>query len=230
MPEKRNDPNTGSTPMMTEGPSNWRRISWAAIFAGAVAALSIQILLTLLGMAIGLWTLPAVGPEFVQEVGIGGAIWAIVTFIIALYCGGWIAGRMSGLKSKFDGLLEGFMVWGVVTVATVMLLTTAVGGIVGGAAGMVGEVLAVGPEELEDPEEMIEEYGEPAREALEEAEVPEEQMEDAATAGAAASFGAFISLLLGALAAAFAGRQGSLSGLREATRGPGGPPKAEVKE
>jgi hypothetical protein len=208
---------------------NPRRISWGAIIAGTVAALSVQFLLTLLGVSIGLWTLPAAGPEFLQEMGIGAAIWALLSFVIALYCGGWIAGRMSGLRSKLDGLLEGFLVWGVVTVVTFMLLTTAVGGLIGGAAGMAGEAMTLAVEQVEDPMATVEEFGQPAREALEEFEVEEEEIEAVATASAAAAFGAFLSLLLGAVAASFAGRQGSISSLREAQSAVT-PPKADVKE
>lgn len=206
-----------------------RRISWGAIIAGTVAALSVQLLLTLLGIAVGLWAVPAAGSEFLQEIGIGAAIWALLSFIIALYIGGWIAGRTSGLGSKLDGLLEGFMVWGLVTVVTFMLLNTAVGGIVGGAAGLAGQAMSMTAQQIENPMQVVEEYGEPAREAVEDIEVEEGQVEEAATAGAATAFGAFLSLLLGALAASFAGRSGSLSGLREATAATV-PPKAEVRE
>src|SRR5690606_27787185 len=145
-----------------------RRISWGAILAGAVAALSVQLLLTLLGLSIGLWAVdPAQGQEGFQGLGIGAAIWALITFIIALYVGGWIAGRMSGLGSRFDGLLEGFLVWGLVTVVTFMLLTTAIGGIVGGAAGLAGDALQTAGSQVEDPQQMLQEFGSPLREQME---------------------------------------------------------------
>lgn len=201
-----------------------RRISWGAIFAGTVAALSVQVLLTLLGLSIGMWAVePAAGQEGLQGLGIGAAIWAIVSFIIALYCGGWIAGRMSGLGNKFDGLLEGFMVWGLVTVVTFMLLTTAIGGIIGGAAGLAGDVLKTASRQVQEPQEVVQEFGQPAREEMQDPQTQEKMAETArevgkevTTAGAATSFWAFLALVLGAVAAALAGRQGSSSGLREA--------------
>lgn len=212
MEEKRY--NTARPAAAAEG-MGYRRISWGAILAGTVAALAVQLLFTLLGMAIGLWTLPAAGSEFMREIGIGAAIWAVVTFVIALYSGGWIAGRMSGLGSKFDGFLEGFMVWGLMTVITFMLLTTTVGNVVGGAAGLTGEILSQAGVEVRDPQRLVREFGAPTREALEDANVGE-RAEEVATGSAAASLGAFLSLLLGALSASFAGRQGSVSGLKEA--------------
>ncbi len=212
----------GATPYRPEAIADRRRISWGAIFAGTVAALSVQLLLTLLGLSVGMWAVSPAEAGGFRGLGIGAAIWGLVSFIIALYVGGWIAGRMSGLGNKFDGLLEGFVVWGVVTVVTFMLLTTAIGGIIGGAAGLAGEVLAVAGEQVEDPVEILEQYGAPAREELEDPQTQREMEqtarevgEDVTQAGAAASFWAFLALLLGAISAAFAGRQGSLSGLRE---------------
>lgn len=214
----------GATPYRPEANADRRRISWGAIFAGTVAALSIQLLLTLLGLSIGMWAVdPAAGSEGFQGLGIGAAIWALVSFIIALYVGGWIAGRMSGLGSKVDGLLEGFMVWGLVTVVTFMLLTTTIGGLIGGAAGLAGDVLTTAGQQVENPEQVVQEFGEPAREAMEDPQAQQEMQqtarevgEEVTSAGATASFWAFLALLLGAVAAALAGRQGSSSGLREA--------------
>lgn len=232
MEEREYTTGPGGAAYRTAAIADRRRISWGAIFAGTVAALSVQVLLTLLGLSIGLWVVdPATADQStMQGVGIGAALWALITFIIALYCGGWIAGRMSGLGNRFDGLLEGFMVWGLVTVITFMLLTTAVGGIVGGAAGLAGDALTMAGQQTEDPEQAVEEFAAPAREA---AEDPQKQQEveqkardvgeDVAEAGAATSFWAFLALLLGAIAAAVAGRQGSASGLREVVGEPDRP-------
>lgn len=203
--------------------ANRRRISWGAIFAGTVAAIAVQLLLTLLGVSIGAWAIdPAAGQEGMQGIGIGAGIWALVSFIIALFCGGWIAGRMSGLGSKLDGLLEGFLVWGAVTVLTFSLLTTTIGGIIGGAAGLAGQVVAVGGEQVEDPQQAVEEFGAAVRDVTEDPQTQQEAEEtaqevgdDVATATAAGSFWAFLALLLGAAAAALAGRLGSASGIRE---------------
>jgi hypothetical protein len=209
--------------------ANRRRISWGAIFAGTVTALAVQLLLTLLGVSIGAWAAdPAAGLAGMEGLGIGAAIWALVSFIIALFCGGWIAGRMSGLGNKLDGLLEGFLVWGAVTVFTFMLLTTAVGGILGGAAGLAGQTVAAAGEQVDDPEQVVREYGEPVRERMEDPQARQEMEEtvrevgeEVATVTAAASFWSFLALLLGAIAASLAGRLGSASGMREVA----GPPR-----
>jgi hypothetical protein len=202
---------------------NRRRISWGAIFAGTVAAIAIQLLLTLLGVAIGAWVMnPQAGAEGMRGIGMGAGIWALASFVIALFAGGWIAGRMSGLGSKLDGLLEGFLVWGAVTVLTFTLLTTTIGGIFGGAAGLAGNVLTAAGDQVEDPQQLVQEFGVPAREQAQDPQAQQEAQQtarevgtDVADATAATSFWAFLALLLGAIAAAVAGRMGSASGLRE---------------
>lgn len=210
---------TGRGDYLPVEPANRRRISWGAIFAGTLVAIAVQLLLTLLGLAIGAWVIePAAGAQGMQGLGIGAAIWALVSFIIALFAGGWVAGRMAGLGSKLDGLLEGVIVWGAVTVLTFFMLTTAIGRIVGGAAGLAGNMLPTAQQKIENAQEAV-------RDIQTAVEDPQVQSQASATAKqvgesvargtAAGSFWAFLALLLGAIAAAVAGRIGSASGLNE---------------
>jgi hypothetical protein len=203
--------------------ANRRRISWGAILAGSVAAISVQLLLTLLGISIGAWVAdPAAGREGMQGIGIGAGIWALATFIIALFCGGWIAGRMAGVSNKLDGMLEGFLVWSAVTALSFMLLTSTIGGILGGAAGLAGNLLSAAPEVIENPQQAIRDLGVTARQATQgaesgaQAEAATVDSSSVAKNTAAGSFWAFLALLLGALVASLAGRMGGSSGLRDA--------------
>jgi hypothetical protein len=200
---------------------NRRRISWGAIFAGTLVAIATQLLLTLLGLAIGAWAVnPSAGPAGMQGVGMGAGIWALLSFIIALFCGGWVAGRMSGLGNKLDGLLEGVIVWGAVTVLTFFLLTTTVGRILGGAAGLAGNMLPTAQEQLGNPQDIVRDM----QAAIDDPQLQQNAGATATQVGesiakgtAAGSFWAFLALLLGGLAAAFAGRLGSSSSIHESS-------------
>jgi len=57
-----------------------------------------------------------------QALGIGAGIWLIVSTIISLFLGGWVAGRMAGFRR--EGALHGLVTWGAVTLLTVLLLTS----------------------------------------------------------------------------------------------------------
>ena len=71
-----------------------KRISWPAVFAGVLIAVVIQIALSLLGIGIGLSTVdPKTEENPVQGLGVGAGIWYVISSLIALFAGGWVAGR-----------------------------------------------------------------------------------------------------------------------------------------
>jgi uncharacterized membrane protein YoaK (UPF0700 family) len=101
-------------------------IRWGAILAGVVVGISIQLVLTLLGIATGL-TSASIAEG--QEVGIGPLIWAGISMLIAAFIGAYVAARMSGLKRKADGVLHGTVSWAVTTLLFATLATSAAGSI-----------------------------------------------------------------------------------------------------
>lgn len=123
------------------------KVSWGAIFAGVVVALVVQVLLTLLGVGIGLATLdPGTGDNpAASTFSIVAAIWYVVSGIIAAFAGGYIAARMSGKTVATTGALHGLTTWAFTTLLILYLLSTAVGSIVGGAfSGLSSVVGGVG--------------------------------------------------------------------------------------
>jgi hypothetical protein len=121
-----------------------RRISWAAIFAGLTIALVTQLVLTILGISIGATALnPYTADQTTaQNFGIGAAVWLIVTSIISLFLGGWVAGRSSGFARGGEGSLHGFVTWGVSTLVTAFLLSAATSGLLSGTAGILKSALS----------------------------------------------------------------------------------------
>jgi hypothetical protein len=118
-----------------------RRISWGAIFAGVVTFFAIHITLSLLGLGIGASTVdPKQEANPASGLGIGGAIWFFISGLLALFAGGWVAGRVAGVPERGDGRLHGFMAWALATVLSVFMLTTAVSGLLGGTASMLGRM------------------------------------------------------------------------------------------
>lgn len=119
-----------------------RRASWSAIFAGVVIAVAVQLVLGILGTGIGLSMVdPTDGSTpGAAGFGIGAGIYWLITTVIALGAGGYVAARMSGVTERFDALVHGLVVWGVTLLLTLYLLTSAVGGIIGGAFRTVGAV------------------------------------------------------------------------------------------
>lgn len=127
-----------------------RRISWGGVFAGLFLVLAIQLLLSMLGFGIGLGMVQPGqgGVPSAGAIGIGAAVWWVVTYLIALVIGGYAAARLAGVALRFDGVLHGLVTWAFALMVTFYLLTTAVGGIIGGAFGVVGNTFSAAGQSL----------------------------------------------------------------------------------
>jgi hypothetical protein len=126
-------------------PSLTRRVSWGAIFAGFFVTIVVQIMLTLLGAAVGIASLePFREPHTGQKVAIASGIWLLVSGLISIWVGGCVAGRLCGGPRRADGLIHGVVAWSVSTCATLALLATTVGAVIGGTAALLGGALELG--------------------------------------------------------------------------------------
>jgi hypothetical protein len=99
------------------------RVSWGAIFAGAVVALAVYFLFSLLGAAIGLSVYNRVQTD---QLNTGGIIWGLLSALIALFLGGWVSSQLAVGENKMEASIYGVLLWGVMF-ATLMCLT--VGGV-----------------------------------------------------------------------------------------------------
>ena len=116
-----------------------KRVSWGAIFAGVAITLTIQIVLGLLGVALGASTFdPLQEQNPGKGIGIGAAVWLVVSSLVAMFIGAWVAGRLTG-GPRSDGRFHGLITWSVATLLTVYLISTAAGHLLGGAARLLGK-------------------------------------------------------------------------------------------
>ncbi|MES2490823.1 MAG: hypothetical protein V4607_13635 [Pseudomonadota bacterium] len=122
-------------------------VSWGAVFAGAVGAASLSLILLFLGSGLGLssvspWAQDGVGAA---TFGVSAILWISFTQLAASGVGGYLAGR---LRSRWLGAPEdevyfrdtahGFLAWGVATLLTAALLSSVIGSTLRGGS----EVLA----------------------------------------------------------------------------------------
>jgi hypothetical protein len=113
------------------------RISWSAVLAGVVVSLVTQLILNLLGIGLGAATLDpaagAAGNPSVTSFSIGAGIWWALSGIIAAGAGGFTAGRLAGRPKESTAGWHGLTAWAFTTLLVFYLLTSTLGGIVGGA-------------------------------------------------------------------------------------------------
>src|SRR3954447_4505574 len=115
------------------------RVSWGAVLAGVVTALVVQLLLDMLGLGIGLGTLSSAGDNpGATTFSIGAGLWWTLSGIVASFLGGAMAGRLAGRPSASTGGWHGVVAWAATTLVIAYLLTTALGGVLGGAFDVLG--------------------------------------------------------------------------------------------
>lgn len=120
-----------------------RSPAWGAIVAGVAAGLATHFLLLTLFTAVGMGAAnPATDDNPVATFGIGTAIAWSVSALIALYIGGWVAGRCAARVHSVSGAVHGFLVWCVATLAGLMLVIGGGGALIGGAVNVVGQGLS----------------------------------------------------------------------------------------
>jgi len=112
-------------------------IAWGAVLAGVVTALVTQLVLNMLGLGIGVSTLaPAAGAAenpSATTLSIGAGIWFVVSGVIASFAGGYAAGRLAGKPKESTAGWHGLTAWALTTLVIFYLLTSTVGGLLGGA-------------------------------------------------------------------------------------------------
>jgi hypothetical protein len=169
--------------------SSASRVHWGAIFAGAVGAVGVTIILVSLGPGLGLATVSPWTPSSTPPAtfGIAAGIWLIITQWLSAGLGGYLAGRLRekwvGVRTDevlFRDTAHGLLAWALATIIVVALL------IVGSA--VAGAVAAATPA--------------PA------APVSPEAAEAARKAAISFSFFSSLSFLIGALIGAVAGALG----------------------
>jgi hypothetical protein len=97
------------------------RVRWGPIIAGIFTTLATFLLLSLLGVAIGLTAAtgypnggaPAAATNAANNYGTGAAIWAAISALIAFFLGGYVAARTSAVRGRGTGWTNGALVWAV---------------------------------------------------------------------------------------------------------------------
>ncbi len=118
----------------------FRRLSWSAILAGVIVAVIVQLLLSLLGLGVGLSTFsPTTDDSPFSGYGTGASIWWLLSVLIALFSGGLVTGWLSYSSEKVDNMLHGVVAWALFTLLSLYIVTSSVGRILGGIGTIVGK-------------------------------------------------------------------------------------------
>jgi hypothetical protein len=123
------------------------RLSWSAIIAGVFIAIAVQLLLSFLGLSIGFGSVdPLEEAKPFSGLGTGALIWWIVTMLISVFTGGWVAGWFANHIEKTALILHGLLTWCLLTLLNLYLITSSVGKIVGGVGSVITKGFSIAGE------------------------------------------------------------------------------------
>lgn len=115
------------------------RVRWGPIISGLVIAISLQLVLSALGAAVGLSA--GAGGSDAGPVGAGVGIWAVISVLISLFLGGYTTARACGPMNRSTAILNGAILWATTLAISSWLLASGVSGAFGVLASNAGEVI-----------------------------------------------------------------------------------------
>lgn len=114
-------------------------MNWGAIIAGWLVAVGVAFLMYVGGLAMGFSAFDPYDAEATAKgIGVGTALWMIVTWIVALLLGGMFASWFDSRDDRNLGVMHGITVWGLSIAASGLLLALGMGGAIGSGASMMG--------------------------------------------------------------------------------------------
>lgn len=118
------------------------RVAWSGVWTGLLVVIGVLLLLTTLGLAIGISN-AHIGPNQdlnAGALGKGAAIWSGIAFLIALFLGGLVATRTGVVYDKTSSVVEGALVWVLSLLAIIYLASSGVGMLAGTVSGALGGI------------------------------------------------------------------------------------------
>ena len=160
------------------------RVRWGPIWAGLVTAIAIFLLLSAAAVAVAAQVVSTRAGA--DEAGLAGGIVSAVIALLAFLVGGYVAARTAGVIGRGYGALNGFLVWALGIVIVLALAAFGLGSLFGASGDLFAQYQQMGQPQPEgvDPDAVIEGIRN-------------------------GSLGAFVAMLLPALAAALGGWLGS---------------------
>jgi hypothetical protein len=116
------------------------RMSWGAALAGCVLSLVTYLALSVLGTAIGASTIdPLRESNPVSGLAAGAGIWLVISSLVSILVGAFVAGRLATGRGGLHGLLS----WALTSLVTTWLVAALASSAAGAVTGVVGKGLSL---------------------------------------------------------------------------------------
>jgi hypothetical protein len=115
------------------------RVSWGGIWGGVLVAMGTLLLMTALGLAIGITTIDP-GATELRTLATSAGIWTVVSLLAALFIGGLVSTRIGAVFDRTTGIFEGVLVWVVAVLLMAGFAGSGIGLLSSGAFNLVSGV------------------------------------------------------------------------------------------
>lgn len=112
-------------------------VYWSAVWVGALAALAAALVIGLIGTAVGAHVVNADPWVELTKVGFWTLVFSVVAAFFAFVGGGWVAGKIAGIRRSETAMLHGAIVWLVAVPLLAAMLYMGAGSSFGGWYGGV---------------------------------------------------------------------------------------------
>jgi hypothetical protein len=116
------------------------RVRWGGVMSGFFVAIGTLLVLTALGLAVGITVLgdpQEATSETAQGLGIGAGIWTFITLLVAYFLGGMVSTQVTDRPDRTGAVIHGALVW---VLFMLLLLWLIASGISLGMTGLFGAV------------------------------------------------------------------------------------------
>ena len=117
-------------------------VRWGAIIAGTLVAISVWVVLQMIGLGAGMAAIDTDDPASLRGAGIGTGIWSIIAPLLALFAGGFVATRAGGVIDRGAATIHGGVLWALSMILGMLLMTWAVSAVVGTMVRTGGQVVS----------------------------------------------------------------------------------------
>ena len=129
------------------------RINWGGIWGGVFVGLGIQIVLTALGLGIGLMDIDPNATEPLMRLPVSVEVWSGLAWIFSAFMGAYVAAWLSGSFLRSSGIFHGMVTWGFMLSALMFDMTVMMGFLIaakyGAFSGINGSTAAPSIETLD---------------------------------------------------------------------------------
>jgi len=131
-------------------------VNWTAIVIGALTALAVILLVSLIAVAVGAQLIdPRDRIVDLKSVGLTTLLFSIFGSFLAFVIGGWVACKIAGILHSEPAMLHGAIVWLIAVPMVAILISLGVGGYSAGWYSALGNHHGTMAEALDRPDHLV---------------------------------------------------------------------------